>query len=212
MHKTSSRKIKVLLVDDHFVVRMGLAAVISLEPDMEVVGEADSGEAGIRQAKLLNPDVIVMDLLMPHMNGDVATAEIRAKQPDAKILILTSFGNANELSCALKAGATGALAKTSSQPEILDAIRRIAVGETPENSIIPHPLLPSNLHPLLSERQTEILGLVARGFTNQDIAKGLHITIETVKDHLKKIFAQLGASSRTEASTIATDLGLISRS
>lgn len=206
------RKIKILLVDDHFVVRMGLSAVISLEPDMKVIGEADSGEEAVRLTQLLDPDVIVMDLLMPRMNGDMATATIRAQKPSARILILTSFGNTEELTCALKAGAAGALAKTSSQAEILDAIRQIAGGKTVKSSIASQSSPPCAQPHLLSERQTEIIGLVARGFTNQDIANALHITLETVKDHLKKIFVQLGATSRTEASTIASDLGLISRS
>lgn len=212
MKKNTPRKIRILLVDDHLVVRMGLAAVLSLEPDMEVVGEADSGEAAVSQALSLKPDVVVMDLLMPKQNGDKATEKILAALPNTKILILTSFGNANELKSALDAGATGALSKTSSQSEITEAIRATAKGLPIPNGLSPVPMISAESQSLLSERQTEILGLVARGFTNKDIADALHITLETVKDHLKKIFVQLGAASRTEASTIASDLGIISRS
>ena len=212
MKKKTSSKIRILLVDDHLVVRMGLATVLSLEPDMEVVGEADSGTTAVSQAQSPKPDVIVMDLLMPRMNGDKATEKILAAQPNAKILILTSFGNANELKNALDAGAAGALPKTSSQAEIIDAIRATAKGAPIPNGLSPVPTMSAESQTLLSDRQAEILGLVARGFTNQDIADALHITLETVKDHLKKIFVQLGAASRTEASTIASDLGIISRS
>lgn len=212
MKKNAPRKIRILLVDDHLVVRMGLAAVLSLEPDMDVVGEADSGVTAVSQALSLKPDVVVMDLLMPKLNGDQATARILAVAPNAKILILTSFGNADELKNALEAGAIGALPKTASQAEIIAAIRSAVTGSPIADGLTPIPSANADSQSLLSERQTEILGLVARGFTNKDIADALHITLETVKDHLKKIFVQLGAASRTEASTIASDLGIISRS
>lgn len=212
MKKNAPSKISILLVDDHLVVRMGLAAVLSLEPDMEIVGEADSGMAAVNQVQSLKPDVVVMDLLMPRMNGDKATKKILTMAPATKVLLLTSFGNANELKNALDAGAVGALPKTSSQVEIINAIRAAIKGLPIPNGLSPIPTISAGSQALLSERQTEILGLVARGFTNQDIAGALHITLETVKDHLKKIFVQLGAASRTEASTIASDLGIISRS
>lgn len=212
MKKKPSSKIRILLVDDHLVVRMGLAAVLSLEPDMEVVGEADSGVTAVSQSLALKPDIVVMDLLMPKLNGDKASERILAAIPNTKILILTSFGNANELKNALDAGAVGALPKTSSQMEIVNAIRAAAKGLPVPNCLTPAPTMPAENQTILSERQTEILGLVARGFTNQDIADALRITLETVKDHLKKIFVQLGAASRTEAATIASDLGIISRS
>ena len=211
MKKNPSKRIRILIVDDHLVVRMGLAAVLSLEADMEVIGEADSGTDAVSQALKLKPDVIVMDLLMPRLNGDKATEQILAAAPNVRILILTSFGNADELKRALDAGAAGALPKTSSQDEIIGAIRSVASGQPVADGLVPLPASAPDAQTVLSDRQAEILGLVARGFTNKDIAQALHITLETVKDHLKKIFVQLGASSRTEASTIATDLGLISR-
>ena len=209
MKKSRTKKIRILLVDDHLVVRMGLAAVLSLEPDLEVVGEADSGEAAVKLALDLKPDVIVMDLLMPRMSGDRATKAILASDPGIRILILTSFGNADELRSALDAGAAGALPKTASQTEIIAAIHAVAAGLPVEGGLSPLPPTTAESKGLLSDRQAEILRFVARGYTNQDIARTLDITLETVKSHLKNIFVQLGVASRTEAATRATDLGLI---
>lgn len=207
-----NKKIRILLVDDHLVVRMGLSAVLSLEADLEVVGEADSGATAVREALSLKPDVVVMDLLMPRLNGDQATEKILAAHPNIKILILTSFGNAEELKKALDAGAAGALPKTASQDEIIDAIRAVADGKPIVNGLTPIPTPSLEAQGILSDRQTEILGLVSRGYTNQEIAQTLHITFETVKSHLKKIYVQLGASSRTEAATLAANLDLLGRS
>ena len=209
MKPSSARKIRLLIADDHLVVRMGLVAVLSFESDLEVVGEASTGDEAISLAKKLKPDVIVMDLMMPNTDGAQATAVIRRNNPRIKILILTSFGSSRELAEALAAGASGALLKTAEKNELIEAIRKVAAGQTTvTRSLTPTEQFGST-SPLLSARQDEILRLVAKGLTNQDIARILGISVDTVKTHLKSINLKLGTASRTEATTTALDAGFL---
>ena len=203
-------RIKVLLADDHLVVRMGIAAIISFEKDLVVIGETDNGIDAVRLARELKPDVIVMDLMMPRMSGADATAEILMENPAAKVLVLTTFGTSQEIRKMLDAGAAGALVKTSSQSEIIDAIRSVAAGRQVISKEISNSLKVVPDTPKLSSRQIEVMNLVAKGFANNDIARILNISINSVKDHLKNIYTILDVSSRTEAATIATNLKLIS--
>ena len=203
-------RIRVLLADDHVVVRMGLASIISFEDDLEVVAEADSGDAAVALARKLKPDVIVMDLMMPGLSGAQATADILAENPEAKVLVLTTFPGSADLTFALQSGARGALVKTSSQDIILAAIRALAAGKRVFGEGVVLPQAERTDDSRLTKRQCEILSLAAHGLTSRDIAATLGIAYETVKDNLKKIFLALDASTRAEAVSKALVLGLIS--
>ena len=206
--KTKS-KIKILLADDHLVVRMGIASLLSFEPDFEVVGQADSGAEALSMAQTLNPDVVIMDLMMPGMDGVEATRRIHAVRPDIRILVLTSFGTSVEVHRAIEAGATGALVKTSTQEEICTAIRQVFNGQGVLSPEIKNTLKCADDDAKISEQQKEILQLIASGHSNKDIARILDIGTNCVKYHLKVIFANLGASTRAEATSIALSRGLI---
>lgn len=209
MTKESRKKIRVLLADDHMVVRMGIASLLSFANGIEVIGEADNGLDAVKIAHELKPDVVLMDLQMPELNGVEATARIHADDPGAKILILTSFGTSAELKRAMDAGAAGALVKSSSRTEIIDAIRGVMAGKVVMSDEIRHTIENISAMPEMSPRQTEILNLVAKGFSNKEIAEIIGISPETVKEHVAKILHSIGASSRAEAATIAVNLGLI---
>lgn len=203
--------VRILLADDHLVVRMGIASILSFEPDFEIVGEAETGADAVRLAAELQPDIVLMDLMMPEMNGAEATRQILGNGggPRPRILVLTSFGTSQEVCQAIKAGASGALLKTSSREEIIAAVRGALAGETVVSPEIRPLLVAKESAPELSSRQLEVLNLVAKGFSNQDIARILGIGVNGVKDHLKAIFARLEVSSRTEAAAVARDLMLI---
>ena len=205
----TDRKTTVLLADDHLVVRMGIATIISFERDLQVVAEADTGTEAVQLARKHHPDVIVMDLMMPKMNGVDATVEILGDNPNAKVLILTTFGTSAELRRAVDAGARGALVKTSTQAEIIAAIRKVAAGERVFSPEIEHALSQPAVAPPLSPRQLEVIKLAAQGFTNREIGEFLQIGVNSVKDRLKTAFARLGASNRTEAVNLARNDGLI---
>lgn len=206
---TRERKIRILLADDHLIVRMGMASILSFEEDMEVVGEAGNGLDAVKMAAELSPDVVLMDLQMPELGGADATAKIHEANPNIKILILTTFGTSADLKKAMNGGAAGALIKNSSQNEIIAAIRGAVVGERTVSSEIRHTLRDLQSIPELSPRQLEILNLIAKGFSNSEIAGIAGISLETVKDHIKKILMRLGVSSRTEAASLAINLNLI---
>ncbi len=201
--------IRVLLADDHAVVRMGIASVLAVTDGFEVAGEADNGLDAARLAQERKPDVVLMDLQMPELTGAEATARIRAENPDVKVLVLTSFGTSVELKKAMDAGASGALEKNSSCPEIIDAIRDVAAGKQVMNDHIRLTLQEFRSMPDLSPRQIEILNLVAKGLSNKEIARMLGLSTDTVKEHVTRILERIGATSRTEAATIAVNLGLI---
>ena len=202
-------RIRVLLADDHLVVRMGISAIISLESDLTVAGETDNGVDAVRLARELKPDVIVMDLMMPKMNGANAAIEILKDNPSAKILVLTTYGTSQDIGRMIDAGAKGAIVKTSSKTEIIAAIRTVASGGHVMSNEIKNAMRTTPAAPKLSNRQIEVLNLVAKGFSNQDIADFIGIGVNGVKDHLKHIYAILDVSSRTEAVSLALNLNLI---
>ena len=198
-----------MLADDHLVVRMGLAAIISIERDMVLVGEAADGLAAVKLAAELKPDVVIMDIMMPKLDGVAATAEIHKRNPDAHILVLTSFGTSEDLRRALASGATGALVKDSAQTELVSAIRECAAGKKTISPSIARQLKCEMPKTELSPRQLEMLSYVAKGFNNAEIASMVGIGRDCVKAHLSAAFTRLGASSRSEAVTIAIRENLI---
>ena len=197
------RKTRILLADDHMLMRMGLSALITSEKDMEVVGEAENGLQAVELALSLKPDIVIMDLLMPALSGAAATQRIHDANPAIRIMILTTFGTSAEMAQAIANGAVGALMKDTATDDLVSAIRAIVTGKR----VIPARLqkLVAEDNPLfsLSDRQLEILTSVARGLSNAEIARQLNLSEITIKKHLSAIFEQLGVSNRTEAAALA---------
>lgn len=194
---------KILLVDDHEMVRLGLKSYLDLQADVEVVAESSNGREGVEQALELRPDVIIMDIVMPEMNGIEATMAILETWPEAKILILTSYLDNEKIYPVLDAGAKGYMLKTSSADEILHAVRKVARGEiaieTEVSKKIQYHRNHIELHDDLTARERDILGLLAKGYENQRIADELFISLKTVKTHVSNILSKLEVSDRTQA-------------
>jgi NarL family two-component system response regulator LiaR len=203
------KKIKVLIADDHAVVRSGLAAILDTEADIKVVGLAKNGAEAVETALAAKPDVIIMDIRMPVMDGAEATRELREKLPETKVLILTSFGEADGVALALKSGAAGAITKTAEDAELVTVIRNIASGGKYISPEIEKLLTESPPVPKLTPRQREILAYMTKGLTNVEIAKILRIRKDTVEEHVNLLLAKLYASNRTEAVAIALRKQLI---
>jgi len=195
--------IRVLIVDDHAILRMGLASLLSSKCEIEVAGDASDGPSGIRKALKLKPDVVIMDLMMPGMDGIEATKELLAKAPESKILILTTFGTSNGINDALEAGAMGAVMKNCDFSELADAIRAVASGKRYVAADVERILSADPPVAALSPRQTEILQSIVRGLSNPEIAKQLGISVDMVKEHVESLFQKIGAANRTEAVAIA---------
>ena len=196
-------KIKVLVADDHAIVRIGLKSVLDYEADIEVVGEAKNGIEAVQEAERTQPDVIIMDLVMPRKDGVSATREIHDRLPDTKILILTTFGTSDGIAHALEEGASGAMMKTADDEKIVSAIRRIARGETYISPDIRRQLEENPPVPKLSPRQTEVLTMIANGKSNKEIAAELGIRIDSVEDIANALYAKLSVSNRAEAVDVA---------
>lgn len=190
---------RILLCDDHLVVRMGLSAMLSRTAGIEVCGEAENGLEAVEKALKLRPDVIIMDIMMPELDGAAATERILAEWPEAKIVVLTTFGSSVEVRRAVAAGAVSALVKDSSKADLVAALRAAVKGEKTFSPEIAAGLSSELPEPELSDRQLEIMRFVARGFSNKEIARELDIGPDCVKAHLKTIFARLGVSNRAEA-------------
>ena len=201
--------IRILLADDHQIVRMGLAAIISAEGDMCIVGEASDGTEAVNLAQKLAPDIILMDLMMPQKDGATATGEILAANPQLEILVLTTFGESDDVRRAMEAGASGALIKDTPRRELAAAIRDVMAGKRVVSPEIDHVLTGRLAKPRLSARQLEVLAYIAEGLTSKAIAAEMGITPDGVNGHLRAIFAHLGVASRPEAITAAMRLGLI---
>jgi DNA-binding NarL/FixJ family response regulator len=204
--------IKVLLVDDHPVVREGLRGMLESEPDLTVVGEAGSGEEAVAQARVVAADVILMDLRMRDLDGVGATERILADDPRAKVVVLTTYETDADILRAVEAGASGYLLKDASRADLAGAIRAAARGETVLAPSVAGRLVNQVRRPAtqtLSAREVEVLALVAKGLTNADIGRALHISEATVKTHLLRTFGKLDVSDRTAAVTTAMALGLL---
>ena len=196
-------KIRILIVDDHAIVRMGLAAILGTKAGLEVVGDAEDGTAAIQKAQKLRPDVVLMDIVMPEMDGATATAKILQLLPQTKVIILTSFGEADGIAHALDAGASGALMKNVDYSELVTAIRAVMEGETVVAPEIRKMIKDMPPVPELSERQRDILISISRGLTDADIATQLNLSPYSVREHITTIFKKLDAANKAEAVAIA---------
>jgi DNA-binding NarL/FixJ family response regulator len=206
--------IRVLLVDDHSVVREGLRMFLERDPDLTVVGDASNGEEAIELARQSPPDVVLMDLLMPVMDGIAATAAIRKEFPDTEIIALTSVLESKAVVSAIKAGAIGYLLKDTQAIELRKAVKAAAEGQvqlSPQASAyLLHSVRTPETHEVLTDREMEVLRLLAQGESNKQIAHHLQVVEDTVKTHVRHILAKLDVQSRTQAVLSALNLGLIS--
>ena len=196
-------KIRILIADDHAIVRYGLASLIATQDDMDVVGQARNGKEAVDLALKANPDVVIMDLSMPKMDGAEATRVLHERLPSARVVILTSFVASDGIAHALENGAAGAIMKTTDDSAILPALRKIAAGERIVSPDIRRQLASNPPVPELSPRQRDILDAIVRGLTNRDIATQLGIRKDGVEKHVKVLLAKIGAANRTEAAAIA---------
>lgn len=207
--------IRLMLVEDQTLMRQGLKTILDLEPGLQVVGEASDGDAGVRMALELRPDVILMDVQLPTLNGVDATAAICAAWPVARVIILTTFDRDDYVFQGVRAGAVGYLLKDAPATQLIDTIRRVQAGEVfiqpPIASRLLRELVRPHDSPLtaLSEREREVLVLLAQGASNREIAARLYITEGTVKNHVSNILAKLQAENRTRAADMARRYGLV---
>lgn len=194
---------KIILIDDHEMVRLGLKSFFNLQEDIEVVGEAINGKDGIALALEKRPDVVVMDLVMPEMDGVEATLQLLSEWPEAKILVLTSYLDNEKIYPVIEAGARGYMLKTSSAAEILNAVRKVASGNISIQNEVDKKFRAYEKEPRLYEeltnRETDILNLLAKGYDNQSIADELFISLKTVKTHVSNILSKLNVDDRTQA-------------
>ncbi len=195
--------IKILIADDHAVVRAGLATLLGTEKDMKVVAQAKNGDEAVAKALETKPDVVIMDLRMPGKDGAEATLELHNELPSTKVLVLTSFGEADGVAHALETGAAGAMTKTAEDSELISVVRKIAAGTKYISPEIRKMLKDNPPVPRLTSRQQEILDYMVKGLTNRDIARVLDITKDTVEEHVNMILEKIGATNRTEAVSIA---------
>jgi DNA-binding NarL/FixJ family response regulator len=202
--------IRVLLVDDHHLVRAGMTSLLDAQPDLTVVGEAADGSGAVAEAARCSPDVILMDLSMPVMDGVEATRAVLSAEPDSRVVVLTSFSDRDRVADAMAAGAIGYLLKDSEPAHLLAAVRAAARGEVPLDPRVAGALLPQQRREgrgaeRLSSREVQVLRLVARGLANKQIARSLGISERTVKAHLGSVFRAIGVADRTSAALWARD-------
>ncbi len=206
--------IHILVADDHPIVREGLVAILSTQPDFNVVGEAATGNEAVRQVEALHPDVILLDLEMPEMDGVDALRQIRLAHPETQAIVFTAFDTDERILAAVRAGAQGYLLKGAPREDIFKAVRVASQGGSLLQPVVASRLLrhvanPAENSPALTPRELEVLRWLAQGKTNKEIAAALNITQRTVKFHVSSILRKLGAGNRTEALASAAKLGLI---
>ena len=210
-----SETINILLVEDQTLMRQGLKTILDLEPGLRVVGEASDGESGVKMALEMRPDIVLMDVQMPRLNGVEATAQLCRQWPAAKVIILTTFDRDDYVYQGVRAGALGYLLKDAPANRLIETIRRVHNGEVFIQPEIASRALREMMRPTtstlesLSEREREVLVLLAQGASNRDMAEKLFITEGTVKNHVSNILAKLQAENRTQAADIARRQGLV---
>jgi len=197
------KPITLLLVDDHAVMRMGLASLLETCRDVKVVGDTGDGGSAVRMALRLRPDVVVMDLMMPEMDGVETTRRLLSEWPEANVLVLTTIASSDDISRAFDAGARGAILKSSNLDGLLEAIHAVAEGKRHCSAEIEQIMADDPPIPKLSARQQEILNSIVQGLSNPDIARRLGISLPMVKEHLSTLFAKLGVANRTQAVAVA---------
>ena len=198
-----TQKIKLLIADDHAIVRYGLNSLLSAQKDMTVIGQAKNGEEAVKLALSESPDVVIMDLVMPKIDGAEATARIKESRPGTKVILLTSFGSYEGVDRALQSGADGAILKTAEDETLVPTIRRVFGGERVISADIRRQMADNPPTAQLTQRQRDILDGVARGLSNADIAKLQGVSMPMVRDQLNVIFHKIGAANRAEAAVIA---------
>lgn len=205
----NSTPTRILVVDDHFMVRHGLSAVLSQQPDFEVVGQASNGGEALEMFTSLQPDVVLMDGVLPDMHGVEVTRRIIAMNADARVIMLSVNDTEEDIHQAMKAGALGYMTKSSDEMETIQGIREVAAGMKYLPTHLANKLTERSIHLSLSERETEVIRLVAEGKTNKEIATCLGLGNSSVKTYLVRIFTKLGATDRTQAVTIAGQRGIL---
>ena len=203
MREDNDRNIRVLLADDHAVLRKGLSALMTEYGGIEVVGEAENGVEAVKLATRLKPDVVVMDLMMPVMDGLAATLKILEQMPEVNVMVLTTFGEAEAIRTALKSGAKGAVTKDLDPDELVAAIRAVARGERFVSHSLEGLMEADDGFSKLTTRQREILVDITQGLTNNDISVKYGIAMPTVKEHIRLLFEKLGVANRAEATSLA---------
>lgn len=209
MKTESPERIRILIADDHFTVLEGLAAIIDRQPDMQVTGQAGDGEEALALWKATQPDICLLDLRMPKLDGVTVTESIRALDHSARVIVLTTYDTDNDILRAIRAGAKAYLLKDSRREDLLDCIRRVYRGETFITPALVEKLASGLSVEPLTGRELDVLTLLASGLSNKEIGTRLCITETTVKSHLRAIFSKLNVLSRTEAVTAANKRGLI---
>ena len=205
-------KVRLLIVDDHPIVRAGFQGILAGQEDLEVIGEANTGAEAVELAHRLRPDVVLMDLRMPRMDGVEALGKIKSERPETHVLVLTTYDSDADILRAIEAGATGYLLKDAPRDELFRAIRAAARGEPVLAPSVTARLMNRMRSPArssLSSREIEVLELVARGLSNKELARSLHLSEATVKSHLIHIFEKLGVADRTAAVTVALEKGIL---
>jgi two-component system, NarL family, response regulator len=205
----ADEKITVLIADDHAVVRVGLRALLESQPDMEVVGEAEDGTAAVEAFTRLRPSILLVDLRMPQMGGREVIAAVQKVDPDAKVIVLTSFDGDEDIFRAVQAGARGYLLKACAPADLLQAVRTVHTGGRLLAPEVASRLAERVNSPSLTAREISVLELVAKGLSNKEIGGALFLAEDTVKNHLKHIYAKLDVSDRTEAVLVAVQRGII---